>query len=139
MDVGERVGLEKSIAINTEALINISKRSDERMNYLKERFDDVTDRIEASNEAVTARLNYIDEKTADRISRVEDRIEKDETRRLLMKRLWIPFALTIALTMGGMAKSMYFDTLSDTVKVIDRRLHSVEEKLNSLSFSGEPK
>lgn len=139
MDVEERISLERSIATTAEAVVNISKRSDERMDYLKERFDDMSDKIEAGNATVTAHLNYIDEKTSDRISRIEDRIEKDEAKRALMKRLWVPFALTCALTVGGMFKSMYFDTLASSVQGIDRRLHSVESKLNSIIVTAEPK
>ena len=115
-------------AVNTETVKRIAERSDERLDYIKERFDDVVNRLESGDKAVHSR-----------ISRVESRLDDAESKSLLMKRLWIPFALTVALTIGGLVKAAYLDVIVEQVKAMERRIGNVENSLRSLDTHDQPK
>lgn len=115
-------------AVNTETVKRIAERSDERMEYMKERFDDVVHRLEAGDKGVH-----------NRISRVESRLDDSENKALLMKRLWIPFALTVVLTVGGLVKAAYLDVIVEQVTAMERRIGNVENALRSLDTHDQPK
>ena len=115
-------------AVNTETVKLIAERSDERLEYIKERFDDVVQR-----------LNEGDREVHNRISRVEARLDDAENKALLMKRLWIPFALTVAMAVGGLVKAAYLDVIVDQVKAMERRIGNVENSLRGLDTHNQPK
>ena len=115
-------------AVNTETVKRIAERSDERMDYMRERFDDVVQRLEAGDKGVHSR-----------ISRVEARLDDAENKTLLMKRLWIPFALTVAMAVGGLVKAAYLDVIVDQVKAMERRIGNVENSLRGLDTHDQPK
>jgi hypothetical protein len=115
-------------AVNAETVKLIAERSDERLEYIKERFDDVVQR-----------LNEGDREVHSRISRVEARLDDAENKTLLMKRLWIPFALTVVMAVGGLVKAAYLDVIVDQVKAMERRIGNVENSLRGLATHNQPK
>ena len=75
----------------------------------------------------------------ERFDRLDKLEEQKEAKTLAAKRLWIPIALSVVLSLGGLIKLAYIDPLNDRLDAFDRRLKYVQEVHASTPSLSDPK
>jgi GTP-binding protein EngB required for normal cell division len=96
-------------------------------------------RMETNHAAVMQNSDVRLSAIMERFDKLDKQEEQEEAKKQSAKRLWIPLALTVVLSLGGLVKLAYVDPLTDRLDAYDRRLKYVEEVSAHLPFMSEPK